>query len=96
MNLENSLEHKETWKTIFVFLAIVTSLSSLFHYAIVHLYPSRIYIGGLMWCPAAAAIITLKLKKRAISSLNWNWGSWKYIWLLCVRLFSSIIKQFYM
>ncbi|MGJ5640513.1 CPBP family intramembrane metalloprotease [Formosa sp. S-31] len=32
-----------------------------------------------MWCPAIAAIITLKIKKRPISSLNWNWGDWKYI-----------------
>ncbi|WP_418644279.1 CPBP family intramembrane glutamic endopeptidase [Tenacibaculum insulae] len=58
---------------------MVTILSSLFHYAIVNLYPSRIYIGGLMWCPAVAAIITLKIKGRPISSLRWNWGNWKYI-----------------
>ncbi len=79
MILENPTERKETWETIFVFLAIVAILSSFFHYAIVNLYPSRIYIGGLMWCPAIAAIITLKLKKRAISSLIWNWGNWKHI-----------------
>lgn len=72
-------KRKEVWKTIFIFLTIVTILSSLFHYAIVNLYPSRIYVGGLMWCPAIAAIITLKLKGRSISSLNWNWGNWKYI-----------------
>ncbi|MBQ4915578.1 CPBP family intramembrane metalloprotease [Maribacter sp. MMG018] len=32
-----------------------------------------------MWCPALAAIITMKLKGRSISSLNWNWSNWKYI-----------------
>lgn len=72
-------ERKEAWKTIFIFLAIVTVISAVFHYAIVNLYPSRIYIGGLMWCPAVAAIITMKLKGRLISSLNWDWGNWKYI-----------------
>ena len=72
-------EHREAWKTILIFLAIVTVISAVFHYAIVNLYPSRIYIGGLMWCPAIAAIITLKLKGRSISSLNWDWGNWKYI-----------------
>jgi membrane protease YdiL (CAAX protease family) len=77
--LNKTTKSKETWNTIFIFLAIVTILSSVFHYAIVHLYPSRIYIGGLMWCPAIATIITLKLKGRSISSLNWNWGNWKYI-----------------
>ncbi|MBC8753523.1 CPBP family intramembrane metalloprotease [Kordia sp. YSTF-M3] len=72
-------EHKEAWNTIFIFLAIVTVISAVFHYAIVNLYPSRIYVGALMWCPAIAAIITLKLRGRTISSLNWNWGHWKYI-----------------
>lgn len=72
-------EKTEAWKTILTFLVIVTILSSIFHYAIVNLYPSRIYIGGLMWCPAIATIITLKLKGRSISSLNWNWGNWNYI-----------------
>lgn len=73
------IERKEAWKTIFIFLTIVTVISAPFHYAIVNLYPSRIYVGALMWCPAIAAIITMKLKGRSISSLNWNWGNWKYI-----------------
>ena len=77
--LKKTSERKEAWKTIFIFLAIITGISAVFHYAIVNLYPSRIYIGGLMWSPAVAAIITLKLKGRSISSLNWNWGNWKYI-----------------
>lgn len=72
-------ERKETWKTIFLFLAILLLLTSPFHYALVNLYPSRIYIGAIMWCPAMAAFITLKIKGRKISSLNWNWGNWKYI-----------------
>jgi membrane protease YdiL (CAAX protease family) len=76
---ESLTERKKTWNTIFIFLAIVTVISSLFYYAIVNLYPSRIYIGGLMWCPAIATIITLRIKGRSISSLNWNWGNWKYI-----------------
>jgi membrane protease YdiL (CAAX protease family) len=72
-------ERKATWKTIFTFLFIVIVLTSPLHYAIVNLYPSRIYVGAIMWCPAIATIITLKLKGRSISSLNWNWGKWKYI-----------------
>ena len=76
---ENILERKETWKTIFIFLVIVTVISTPFHYAIVNLYPSRIYVGALMWCPAMAALITMRLKGRSISSLNWDWANWKYI-----------------
>jgi hypothetical protein len=33
---ENLAENKEAWQTIFIFLAIVTVTSSLFHYAIVN------------------------------------------------------------
>lgn len=77
--LKNSSERKEAWKTIFLFLALVVALTSPFHYAIVNLFPSRIYVGAIMWCPAIAAFITLKIKGRKISSLNWNWGNWKYI-----------------
>lgn len=76
---KNVSERKETWNTIFLYLALVTLLSSIFHYAIVNLYPSRIYIGGLMWCPAIATFITLKIKGRSIASLHWKWGRWKYI-----------------
>jgi membrane protease YdiL (CAAX protease family) len=70
---------KQTWKTIFLFLVLVLALTSPFHYAIVNLYPSRIYVGAIMWCPAIAAFITLKIKGRKISSLHWNWGHWRYI-----------------
>ncbi|WP_435047696.1 CPBP family intramembrane glutamic endopeptidase [Formosa sp. S-31] len=77
--LKNLSERREAWKTIFLFLVLVVALTSPLHYAIVNLYPSRIYVGAIMWCPAIAAIITLKIKKRPISSLNWNWGDWKYI-----------------
>ena len=77
--LKNLSERREAWKTIFIFLALVVALTSPFHYAIVKLYPSRIYVGAIMWCPAIAAFITMKIKGRKISSLNWNWGNWKYI-----------------
>ena len=66
------------WKTIFIFLGLVFALTSPFHYAIVKLYPSRIYVGAIMWCPAIAAIITLKIKGRSLSSLNWKWANSHY------------------
>jgi|TARA_R110000737_G_scaffold146449_1_gene176454 membrane protease YdiL (CAAX protease family) len=77
--LKDIAERKKAWKTIFLFLALIFALTSPFHYAIVNLYPSRIYVGAIMWCPAIAAIITLKIQGRKILSLNWNWGNWKYI-----------------
>lgn len=78
--MSNSIPNKkDAWKSIFLFLILVIALTSPLHYAIVNLYPSRIYVGAIMWCPAIAAFITLKLRGRKISSLNWHWGEWKYI-----------------
>ena len=76
---KNLSQRKETWKTIFLFLGILTLFSSIFHLAIVKLYPSSIYVGGLMWAPALAAFITLKIKGRMIRSLPWKWGDFKWI-----------------
>ena len=77
--LKDVPERREAWNTIFLFLGLVIVLTSPFHYALVKLFPSRLYVGAIMWCPAVAAFITLKIKRRKISSLNWNWGDWKYI-----------------
>jgi membrane protease YdiL (CAAX protease family) len=76
---ENVSERNAAWKAIFIFLGLVFAITSPFHYAIVNLYPSRIYVGAIMWCPAIAALITLKVTGRSISSLNWKWPNWKYI-----------------
>jgi CAAX protease family protein len=71
-------ERREVWTTIFVFLAIVTALSTVFHLAIVNLMPTSLYVGPLMWSPGVAALLTLRIRGRAISSLPWQWGDWKY------------------
>ncbi|MCO4822077.1 MAG: CPBP family intramembrane metalloprotease [Flavobacteriaceae bacterium] len=45
-----------------------------------------------MWSPAIAAFITLKIKGRRISSLNWNWADWKYIrWSYFIPALAGII-----
>ena len=77
--MQSNLERKQAWNTIAIFLIIVSLLSAIFHYAIVNLYPSRIYIGALMWCPAIAAFLTLKIKGKSIKKLPWKWGNIKYI-----------------
>ena len=69
----------QTWKTIMLFLGILIILSSICYYAILKLNPTSIYIGALMMSPAIAAIITLKLMKRAISSLPWSIKNTKYL-----------------
>ncbi len=78
--MSKNTERKEAWNKILIFLAIVTLISSLLHYAIVTLYPSRIYIGTLMWCPAIAAFLTLRIKRLSVHSLQWKWASSSYTW----------------
>ncbi|PXX21952.1 CPBP family intramembrane glutamic endopeptidase [Arenibacter sp. ARW7G5Y1] len=70
---------KQVWKTIFVFLGILISLSAICYYAILKLNPTSIYVGALMMCPALSAFATLKITKRPISSLPWNLEKSKYL-----------------
>ncbi len=71
-------ERRETWGTILIFVVIVTGLSMMFHFAIVKLAPTSLYVGPLMWCPAVAAMLTLRIRGRVISSLPWQWGEWRF------------------
>ncbi len=72
-------EIKETWKTIFLFLILLTVLSSIGYYAILKLNPTSIYVGVLMLSPALAAFLTLKIKKRPLASLPWRLKELKYL-----------------
>lgn len=76
---KSSIEIKEAWKTIIIFLVLLTSLSSLAYYAILKLNPTSIYVGALMISPALAAFITLKIQKRPLSSLPWSLNKLKYL-----------------
>ncbi len=72
-------EIKEAWKTIVLFLILLITLSSIAYYAILKLNSTSIYVGALMISPALAAFITLKIKKRPISSLPWSLKELKYL-----------------
>ncbi len=72
-------EKREVWKTIILFLILLITLSSIAYYAILKLNPTSIYVGALMISPALASFITLKIRKRPISSLPWNLKELKYL-----------------
>ncbi|WP_339666507.1 type II CAAX endopeptidase family protein [Maribacter arcticus] len=80
----------QTWKSIVLFLGILTILSAICYYAILKLNPTSIYIGALMMCPAIASLITLKLMKRSITSLPWSLKHTKYLKLSYVLPVSYI------
>ena len=68
---------RDTWTAILIFLAILTGISAIGHYAVVGLAPVSIYVGALMLCPAIAAFATLKITGREVRTLPWNFGNWR-------------------
>jgi membrane protease YdiL (CAAX protease family) len=76
---KTSTENKEVWKTIILFLVLLTTLSSIAYYAILKLNPTSVYVGALMMTPALASFITLKIRKRSLSSLPWRLKKLKYL-----------------
>jgi len=72
-------ETKEAWKTIGLYMLLLIILSSIAYYAILKLNPTSMYVGALMITPALAAFITLKIKKKPISSLPWSLKEFKYL-----------------
>jgi uncharacterized protein len=67
---------------VLTYLVIVFAFSSVFYFLILHsgsLGNGRgLYVLGLMWCPALAGMLTLRLNGRSISDLGWKWGETKY------------------
>jgi CAAX protease family protein len=67
---------------VLIYLVIVFAFSSFFYFLILHsgsLGNGRgLYVLGLMWCPALAGMLTLRLNGRPISDLGWKWGETKY------------------
>ena len=63
---------------VLMYLALVLAFSSFFYFLILHsgsLGNGRgMYVLGLMWCPALAALLTLRLNRRSISELDLEMG----------------------
>ena len=81
---------------ILIYLVLILALSSVFYFLILHsgsLGNGRgMYVLGLMWCPALAGMLTLRLNGRSIAELGWKWGETKYqiqSWFIPL-LYSSI------
>lgn len=67
---------------ILIYLVLVFAFSSIFYFLILHsgsLGNGRgMYVLGLMWCPALAGMLTLRLNGRSIAEMGWKWGETKY------------------
>jgi membrane protease YdiL (CAAX protease family) len=67
---------------VLTYVVIVLAFSSVFYFLILHSgslgYGRGLYTLGLMWCPALAGMLTLRLNGRSIADLGWKWGETKY------------------
>jgi membrane protease YdiL (CAAX protease family) len=64
-----------------VYLTLTFALSSYFYFVIIRAgsLGSRggLWVLGLMWCPAAAAVLASLLTGRRLAAIGWRW-SWRY------------------
>lgn len=67
---------------VLTYVVLVFAFSSFFYFLILHSGSlgngGGLYVRGLMWCPALAGMLTLRLNGRSISELGWKWGETKY------------------
>ncbi len=70
-----------------VYLALTFAFSSYFYFLIIRAGTlgggGGRWVVGLMWCPAAAAILASLLTGRRLSAIGWRW-SWRYAGLAYV------------
>lgn len=66
------------------YLVLTFALSSYFYFLIIRAGRlgggGGLWVVGLMWCPAAAAILASLLTGRPLSAIGWRW-SWRYVGL---------------
>lgn len=71
--------------TILCFLALTAAFSSIFWALIIsagHVGGGAgLYVAGLMWCPAIAAVATSFIRRLDFKELGLRWGGARYAWL---------------
>lgn len=84
-----SEKKKDSWRQIATYLLLVFTFSSVFYFLVLRAHTlgaaGGLYVLGIMWCPALAAIATLKLNGRKLTDLGWKWPSTGYAaksWLI--------------
>lgn len=69
-------------RQVLTYLLFVFLFSSCFYFLIIrsgHVGAGGgLYVVGLMWCPALAALVTLKLNRRSLADLGWKWPATRY------------------
>jgi len=73
---------KTAKQQVMMYLLFVFAFSAVFYFLILRAHrlgaAGGLYVVGIMWCPALAALVTLKLNRRKLSDLGWTWPQGKY------------------
>jgi uncharacterized protein len=68
-----------------IYLLLTLALSSVFYALIIacgHVAGGMgLYVTGLMWCPATAALLTCRICGKPLTELGFGWGRWRWNWL---------------
>jgi CAAX protease family protein len=75
-------EPKSWGQQVGTYLALVFLFSSVFYYLMLRAHSlgggRGTFVTALMWCPALAALATLKLNGRDLREIGWKWPATKY------------------
>ena len=70
-------------RQVATYLLLVFAFSAVFYFLVLWAHTlgagGGLYVISLMWCPALAGILTLKLNGRNLSDLGWKWPQTKYM-----------------
>ena len=83
------MQPQSSQQQILTYMLLVFVFNVPFDYLMIRAHSIRagdfLYVSGIMWCPALAAMAVLKLNGRKLSELGWGWGKPKYqllAWLI--------------
>jgi len=83
------MQPQSSRQQILTYILLVFVFNVPFDYLMIRAHSIRagdfLYVSGIMWCPALAAMAVLKLNGRKLSELGWGWGKPKYqllAWLI--------------
>jgi CAAX protease family protein len=75
-------EARRSRAQVLLYLLLVFAFSSVFYFLILRAHSlgggGGLYVAGIRWCPALAAMATLKLNRRPLSELGWKWPQARY------------------
>ena len=70
-------------RQVLTYLLLVFAFSSVFYFLVLRTgklgAAGGMYVVGIMWCPALAAVATLKLNRRSLADLGWKWPQTRYM-----------------